>query len=125
MKSSFREVDKKLLPLSFNFQIVAEKGKFRRTPFNYAMKKNQLLRSKVFYIILYSIFTQNLFIQWSVITVCGHFAPGCFALSLGHFATQSPFASYFATHRNIVDIVCQSLLGYRLLWLLSCGQMLV
>lgn len=27
-------------------QIVAEKQKFRKTPFNYAMKKNQLLRSK-------------------------------------------------------------------------------
>ncbi|WP_395241903.1 hypothetical protein, partial [Salmonella sp. s51933] len=27
-------------------QIVAEKKKFRKSPFNYAMKKNQLLRSK-------------------------------------------------------------------------------
>lgn len=28
-------------------QIVAEKQKFRKTPFNYAQKKNNLMRSKV------------------------------------------------------------------------------
>ena len=33
--------------LYFILQIVAEKTKFRKNPFNYAMKKNQLLRSKV------------------------------------------------------------------------------
>ena len=32
---------------SLSFQIVAEKQKFRKTPFNYAIKKNQLIRSKV------------------------------------------------------------------------------
>ena len=39
-----------MCPISCSFlvlQIVAEKKKFRKTPFNYAMKKNQLLRSKV------------------------------------------------------------------------------
>ena len=32
----------------FIIQIVAEKQKFRKTPFNYAQKKNNLIRSKVF-----------------------------------------------------------------------------
>ncbi|XP_028417681.1 RNA polymerase-associated protein RTF1 homolog [Dendronephthya gigantea] len=53
---TMEEVDNKLLELqnskNYSYQdndvdkIVAEKTKFRKTPFNYAMKKNQLLRSK-------------------------------------------------------------------------------
>ena len=53
---TMEEVDNKLQELqnskNYSYQdndvdkIVAEKKKFRKTPFNYAMKKNQLLRSK-------------------------------------------------------------------------------
>lgn len=38
-------------------QIVAEKQKFRKTPFNYAQKKNNLMRSKVSNATLYYIHT--------------------------------------------------------------------
>lgn len=38
-------------------QIVAEKQKFRKTPFNYAQKKNNLMRSKVSKATLYYTYT--------------------------------------------------------------------
>lgn len=50
-------------------QIVAEKQKFRKTPFNYAQKKNNLMRSKVSKATLYYTYT---FVE----RLCG--VTGCF-----------------------------------------------
>ena len=45
-------------------QIVQEKQRFRKNPFNYAMKKNQLLRKKVAFTIMIFRLTYSVFVTF-------------------------------------------------------------